>query len=163
MSVTTIKAAKAAKNAEAEDSSEAKAKGKGKKGAKVDRKKLVMILAAVLAVAGAAYWFVLKPSAPADEAPKPGHILPLDSTQINLASGHYLKIGIALQLVEGAPEEVDGSKALDATIDLFSGLTIEEVATARDRRALKEELESTLEKYYDEEVMGVYFTEFVTQ
>ena len=83
--------------------------------------------------------------------------------QINLASGHYLKLGIALQLVEGAPEEVDGSKALDAAIDLFSGLPVEEVATAKERRALKEELATTLEEAYDKEVMGVYFTEFVTQ
>jgi flagellar FliL protein len=162
MSVTTIKAAKAAKNAEADDSAEGKGK-KGSKGSKVGKKKLIMIVAAVLVVAGAAYWFVLKPSPAAEEGPKPGLIVPLESTQINLASGHYLKIGIALQLVEGAPEEVDGSKALDATIDLFSGLTIEEVATARERRALKEELEATLEKSYEEEVMGVYFTEFVTQ
>jgi flagellar protein FliL len=156
MSVTAIKAGKAAKNAEGEDG----AKPGKEKGSK---KKLLMIVAAVLVVAGAAYWFMLKPSASAEEGPKPGLIVPLDSTQINLASGHYLKIGIALQLVEGAPEEVDGSKALDATIDLFSGLTIEDVATARERRALKEELEKTLEKSYEDEVMGVYFTEFVTQ
>ena len=87
----------------------------------------------------------------------------IPSALINLASGHYLKLGIALQLVEGAPEEVDGSKALDAAIDLFSGLPVEEVATAKERRALKEELATTLEEAYDEEVMGVYFTEFVTQ
>ncbi len=158
MSVTAIKATKAAKNAEAEDGS-----GKPAKEKKGGRKKLIIIVAAVLVVAGAAYWFLLKPSGAADEAPKPGLILPIDSTQINLASGHYLKIGIALQLVEGAPEEVDGSKALDATIDLFSGLTVEEVATAKERRALKEQLTATLEKSYEEEVMGVYFTEFVTQ
>lgn len=158
MSVTAIKAAKAAKKAEAEDGS-----GKPAKEKKGGKKKLIMIIAAVLVVAGAAYWFLLKPSGNAEEGPKPGLIVPLESTQINLASGHYLKIGIALQLVEGAPEEIDGSKALDATIDLFSGLTVEEVATAKDRRALKEELATTLEKSYEEEVMGVYFTEFVTQ
>ncbi|HEY0951292.1 flagellar basal body-associated FliL family protein [Nocardioides sp.] len=154
MSVTAIKASKA-KDTDAEGD------GKAAKGGK--RKKLLLLVAGVLVVALAAYWFVLKPSASADEGPKPGAILPLESTQINLASGHYLKVGIALQLVEGAPEELDGSKALDATIELFSGRTVEEVGNAGKRKELKEELETTLEKAYEEEVMGIYFTEFVTQ
>ncbi|ABL80272.1 MULTISPECIES: flagellar basal body-associated FliL family protein [unclassified Nocardioides] len=154
MSVTAIKR-KQKNDDQAAEGGEKKAKG--------GKKKLLLIVVALLVVAGAAYWFVLKPSGAAEEGPKPGAILPLESTQINLASGHYLKIGIALQLVEGAPEEVDGSKALDATIELFSGRTIEEVANPRDRKELKEDLEATLEKSYEDEVMGVYFTEFVTQ
>lgn len=158
MSVTAIKATKATKGTDSDEG-----KDKATKGAKGGKKKLLMIVAVVLVVAGAAYWFVLKPSGGAEEGPKPGLIVPLEPTQINLASGHYLKLGIALQLVEGAPEEVDGSKALDAAIDLFSGRTVEEVSTAKERRALKEELATTLEKSYEEEVMGVYFTEFVTQ
>ena len=48
-------------------------------------------------VGGAGYWFVLKPGGSAE--PKPGAIMSLESTQINLASGHYLKIGLALVLV----------------------------------------------------------------
>lgn len=154
MSVTAIKAGKA-------KDTDTDGDGKSAKGGK--RKKLLLIVAGVLVVALAAYWFVLKPSASADEGPQPGAILPLESTQINLASGHYLKVGIALQLVEGAPEEVDGSKALDATIELFSGRTVEDVGNASKRKELKEELETTLEKAYEEEVMGIYFTEFVTQ
>ncbi|MDI6909291.1 flagellar basal body-associated FliL family protein [Nocardioides sp.] len=156
MSVTAIKRTKDKTNDETAEAGGKKAKG-GKK------KKLLLIGVALLVIATAAYWFVLKPSGSAEEGPKPGAILPLESTQINLASGHYLKIGIALQLVEGAPEEVDGSKALDATIELFSGRTIDEVANTKDRRELKDELEATLEKAYEDEVMGVYFTEFVTQ
>ena len=154
MSVTAIKASKA-------KDSDADGDDKSAKGGK--RKKLLLLVAGVLVIALAAYWFVLKPSASADEGPKPGAILPLESTQINLASGHYLKVGIALQLVEGAPEEIDGSKALDATIELFSGRTVEEVGNTTKRKELKEELETTLEKAYEEEVMGIYFTEFVTQ
>jgi len=160
MSVTAIKGDKKAAK-DAEDGSGTSKKGeKEKKGGK---KKLIIIVAAVLVIAGAAYWFLLKPSPDADAAPKPGLIVPLESTQINLASGHYLKVGIALQLVEGAGEEVDGSKALDAAIELFSGRTVEEVGDAKERSHLKEELEVTLEEAYEEEVMGIYFTEFVTQ
>lgn len=160
MSVTTIKAAKAAKNDTEAQEGSGKSEKKGKKGGK---KKLLMIVAVVLVVAGAAYWFLLKPSADADAPPKPGVIVPLESTQINLASGHYLKIGIALQMIEGGHAEVDGSKALDATIELFSGRTVEEVGNAKERHNLKEELEEVLGEAYHHEVMGVYFTEFVTQ
>jgi flagellar FliL protein len=89
--------------------------------------------------------------------------LPLDSQQINLAAGHYLRLGIALQLTSAAGEEVDGSKALDATIDVFSGLSVEDVTRAGGREALKKKLLSEVEHRYEDEVMDVYFTEFVTQ
>ena len=65
-------------------------------------KKVLVLILALVVVAAATWWFLLRPSGPSD--PKPGAILPLESTQINLADGHYLKIGIALQLVEGAGE-----------------------------------------------------------
>ena len=74
---------------------------------------------ALLAVGGGAYWFVLKPKPV--QAPKPGDVVALDPIQINLEGEHYLRIGIALQLT-AATKEADGSKALDATIDEFSGL-----------------------------------------
>jgi flagellar protein FliL len=123
------------------------------------RKVLALVLALVV-VAAATWWFLLRPSG--SEDPKPGAMLPLESTQINLADGHYLKVGIALQLVEGAAE-VDGSMALDATIDLFSGLEVADISRAETRKALKRRLSSELEERYDGDVMGVYFTEFVTQ
>ena len=123
-------------------------------------KKVLVLLVAVLVVAAATWWFLLRPSGP--EEPKPGAMLPLESTQINLADGHYLKVGIALQLVEGATE-VDGSKALDATIELFSGQDVDDISQAPTRKALKRKLGAELEERYDGDVMGVYFTEFVTQ
>ena len=147
MSVTTIKPDQTAEGADEE-----------KKGGK--KKKILIVLAVVLLVAGAGYWFFLKPSKPTE--PKAGAILPLESTQINLASGHYLKLGLALQLTDSAAE-VDGSKALDAAIDLFSGRSINEVSKTEDRKHLKEKLNTELEEAYDGEVMSVYFTEFVTQ
>ena len=124
------------------------------------KKKLVVILVALLAIGGGAYWFVLKPHPQA--APQPGEVVTLEPIQVNLASGHYLKIGIALQLTKGA-KEVDGSKALDATIELFSGRSMEELTERKQRQKLKHELEATLEKRYDGEVMGAYWTDFVTQ
>lgn len=150
MSVTAMKSKEGAAEEEASEE---------KKGGK---KKLVLIVAVVLLlVGGAAYWFVLKPK-DGDAAPVPGEILPLDSTQINLAGGHYLKIGIALQLTKGATE-VDGSKAMDATIELFSGRPIAQMSNVKARKHLKDELGKELDETYEGQVMDVYFTEFVTQ
>jgi flagellar FliL protein len=125
------------------------------------KKKLVVVVVLLVVLGGAGYWFFLKPKG-GHEAPVPGEVVALESTQINLASGHYLRIAIALQLPEGAAE-VDGSKALDATISLFSGRSMTELNDPKEREKLKKELGTELEERYDDEVMGVYFTEFVTQ
>jgi flagellar FliL protein len=124
------------------------------------RKKLIMILVAVLALGGGGYWFVLKPKPTGP--PKPGDVVKLDPIQINLAGTHYLRVGIALQLVAGAKES-DGSKALDAAIDEFSGKDMASVNDPAQRATLKEELVKTLHDRYEGRVLGVYFTEFVTQ
>lgn len=130
----------------------------GKKGGK---KKLVLI-ALLLAVAAGGTSYALKgPSGP--EVPKPGAVVTLEPIQINLASQHYLRIGIAMQMTDKAEAEIDGSKALDATIAEFSGKGIAEVNQPKVRRTLKEHLLKELETRYDDEVMEVYFTEFVTQ
>ena len=123
------------------------------------RKKLILILVAVLALGGGGYWF-MRPQPVS--APKPGEVVKLEPIQINLAADHYLRVGIALQLIEGA-HEADGSKALDATIDEFSGLDMAEVNDPAKRAKLKKGLEKELHHRYEGEVMGVYFTEFVTQ
>jgi flagellar FliL protein len=127
--------------------------------AKGSKKKLIMILVAVLAIGGGGYMFLRpKPAGP----PKPGDVVKLEPIQINLAASHYLRVGIALQLVQGA-SEADGSKALDATIDEFSGLGMAEVNDPAKRAVFKKELVKELGERYDGAVMGVYFTEFVTQ
>lgn len=127
---------------------------------KKSRKKLLVVVLLVLVLAGGGAWFMLKPAGSA--APVPGQVVPLDPIEVNLAGGHYLKIGIALQLVKG-PTEADGSKALDAVISEFSGRSMDSLAQAGQRRRLKQQLTRALVKAYDHEVMGVYFTNFVTQ
>jgi flagellar FliL protein len=126
------------------------------------RKKLLLIVAvATLVLAAGAWWFLIRPAG-AEAKPTPGEVVQLEPIQVNLAGGHYLKIGIALQAVKGA-KEVDSSKALDATIELFSGTTVEHLANAGDRAKLKQALAQELEHRYHGEVMEVYFTDFVTQ
>jgi flagellar FliL protein len=125
------------------------------------KKKLILILVAVLAIGGGGYWFFLKPAGPPGP-PKPGDVVTLEPIQVNLAASHYLRVGIALQLVAGAAK-VDGSKALDATIEEFSGLPMDAVNDPAKRATYKKALVDKLGKSYDGDVMGVYFTEFVTQ
>ena len=126
---------------------------------KRSRKKLVMILVLLLVVGGGGYWFMRpKPAAP----PKPGEVVKLDPIQVNLAGSHYLRLGLALQLVQGA-KEADGSKALDAAITEFSGADMAEVNDPAKREVLKKQLEKELDHRYEGAVMGVYFTEFVMQ
>lgn len=153
MSVTAISHPKSdASEAATADGATPKKSGK--------KKKLIIIIAALALVAGGAYWFVLKP-APSGP-PKPGTVLMIDPIQVNLAGGHYLKIGVALQLIQGA-ETPDTAKALDAVIAEFSGRSMDALAQPGQRNRLKKELTSTLATSYDHDVMGVYFTDFVTQ
>ncbi|HET7327445.1 MAG TPA: flagellar basal body-associated FliL family protein [Nocardioidaceae bacterium] len=130
--------------------------GKGK-----NRKKLLIGAVLLVAVAAAGWWFLLRPTGPAE--PEPGAVLTLEPIQLNLAAGHYLKVGIALQGVAEAEEELDGSKALDATIDLFSGKRMEDITQPVQRDKLKQALLRELTERYHGEVLDVYFTEFVTQ
>jgi flagellar FliL protein len=123
-------------------------------------KKLVLVAVAVLVVLAAGWWFFLKPSGPA--VPEPGEVMTLEPIQVNLADGHYLRIGLALQLSADA-HEADGSKALDATIDLFSGADAAGLVKSGERQEYKKKLEEALHEEYHGDVMEVFFTEFVTQ
>ena len=121
-------------------------------------KKLGIGVAVLAVLAGATWWFVLKP----EPAPEPGEILKLEAIQVNLTEGHYLRLGLGLQMTSKA-HEVDGSKALDATIELFSGRELEYLQQNVHRADLKDKLTARLDEAYHGDVMEVYFTEFVTQ
>jgi len=141
---------------------EAKPEAAAEEGKKGGKKKLLVIVVVVAILGGVGYWFFLKPSSGAEPPPKPGEVVALDPIQVNLADGHYLSIGIALQLVDGVAE-ADGSKALDAVIDLYSGRDMAELVKPKARARLKKELVAELKELYEKEVMDVYLTQFVTQ
>lgn len=135
--------------------------------AKKSKKKLLIVVVLVVAIAaGAAWFFLLRPSggeAEAEPEPVPGEVVALEPISINLADGHYLRAGIALQAVEGATHPPEGSQALNLMIDTFTGKTVAELADTATRQALQEELTAHVEEAYHHDVMDVYFTEFVTQ
>jgi flagellar protein FliL len=137
----------------------AEAKGGG-------RKKLIIILVAVLLLAAGGYFVVLKPKtgkpAPPPK-PVPGAVVKLDAITINLAGGHFLKLGLSLQATVDAGEDVSGAKALDAAIDLFSNKTIKELATRDGRENAKAALVKRVSDLYEGKVYDVYFTDYVMQ
>lgn len=139
--------------------------------AKKKKGKLVVVVAVVvLALGAAAYFFLLAPgddhAAEAEAAHEPvelGEVVQAESVSLNLADGHYLRLGIALQLTAEVHGEVNTAQALDHAIALFSGRKIAEVTDPATRDHLKAELVHKLEKTYHGDVVDVYLTEYVTQ
>ena len=137
------------------------------------KKKLILILVVVLlAGAAAAYFFLFSGSGEAEAAePEHGGYVALEPIAVNLAGGGYLKIGLTLEITAEAAggghggAAVDGAKAYDEIISTFSQAKPADVTGARD--ALKEALEEKIIEAYTEEdvpmVMGIYYTEYVTQ
>ena len=132
--------------------------------AKSGKKKLLILALVVLAAGAAAAWFFVFSGTGAEaeaEAPHPGATVVLDPVAVNLAGGGYLKVGVTLQLTEDAVAEVNGTKALDLIISQFSQAQPADVVGARD--ALKEALEQKIIEAYEGDVMGIYYSEYVTQ
>ena len=168
----------------------AKDKTKGDGEAKPGGKKKMIIIAAGAAVllaggvGGGVFMLTKSDSASAAEATPtptltPGDVTALDPISVNLADGHYLKIGVALQGVlaasgghEGSKTALDGSKAYDLIINEYSNLSMTELENAEQRNHFKDELqEKVIEAYktHDDKgeetegVMGIYLTSFVMQ
>ena len=139
--------------------------------AKKGKKKLLLIMLVVLlAAGGAAYFFLFSGKAEASAPVSSGTYLVLDPVAVNLAGGGYLKIGVSLELTtEGAGGgeggALDGSKATDLVISTFSQAAPADVTGARD--ALKAALQQKIIQAYTvdgvEQVMGIYYTQYVTQ
>lgn len=127
--------------------------------------RLALIVAVVaLAAAGAAY--LLGPwGAPAQEPaePVPGAVVTVEPSSLNLADGHYLRLGFAMQLSADAPSELETARARDAAIAIFSGLDVGEATDPARRGELKAELLQRLNEAYGGTVIEVLLTDYVTQ
>jgi flagellar FliL protein len=132
---------------------------------KKSKKKLIIIVAAVVVLlgggAGGYFAFFSGPSTP--PAPKPGKVVALDAITLNLADGHFLKLKLSLQATTAAAADPDGSKALDIAISEFSNRPLAELASNAARDKAKGELRKKINEAYKDEIMDVYFTEFVMQ
>lgn len=145
------------------DGKDAESKGGGKK-------KMLIVLLVLALAGGGAYWFLLRPAeggdaAAVEHAPEPGKVVVVDPISLNLANGHYLRIGLGLQMTAeaGGHGDPDTAPALDIAISLFSGRSVEEVSSSEGREALRAEMLELLEEAYHGEVMDLYFTDYVTQ
>jgi flagellar FliL protein len=142
----------------------------GEDGAKKS-KKLMLVLPLVLALVGGAVWFFLLRGSGSEEAaheePKPGAVVALESININLADGHYLKLKLALQASADVEEAPDGSKAQGIAGDHLTGTDMAELQTAKGRKHAQDQLTEAIVKAYEEEghetVIDVYYPEFVSQ
>ncbi|MGQ0843560.1 MAG: flagellar basal body-associated FliL family protein [Sporichthyaceae bacterium] len=160
-----------------EEGGKKKAKKPGKDAKPADpasaKKKKIAIAVVLLVALGAAYLFVLKPKPAATTGPpEPGIVVQLDPLTLNLADGHYLKLSMALQFTAaasaggghgGAAEEPDGSQALDIAIAQLSNRKVAELNSAAARKKAKAALLEAVAKAYHDDVMDIYFTEFVMQ
>src|SRR3954462_7502099 len=73
-----------------------------------------------------------------------GKVDKINSVTINLADGHYVKLGLALQLKEGikATEfDPQSARALDPAISTLGDHTMAQLAAPHGREAVKEELD----------------------
>lgn len=128
------------------------------------KKKIILLLPVLLVIAGAVWFFVLRDTGPSKpEAPKPGAITTLEPITVNLTTGHYLKLGLSLQQSAKVSEKVDGAKALDLSIELFGGRSIDDLADKEKREKLKATLVKEISAAYEDEVYDIYFSQFVWQ
>ncbi|HEY3736449.1 MAG TPA: flagellar basal body-associated FliL family protein [Jatrophihabitans sp.] len=132
------------------------------KTSRMSKKTIIIVLVLVLVVAGAAYKFA-KPKPP--YKPSGGDVVVLDAQTLNLAGGHYLKVGVSVQLLKGKAkiDNFDISEASELVIEEFSNKTVDSLASNGARNTLKTELLANMKKAYPDEIWQVYVTQFVTQ
>lgn len=138
----------------------------GKKKRRLSLKRLlVLFVVLALGLGGAAY--TMLPKEKVEEPPPPGPVLKLEPITLNLAEGHFLKLGLALQFdaesTAHGGQELDGSPALDIAIAQLSNLKVTDLNSSAARTQAKERLTKAIRDKYHGAVTDVYFTEFVMQ
>jgi len=103
-----------------------------------------------------------------DPATERGPVLEMDPLTVNLSDGHYLKVGVALQLKLGAvvataKDDGTGAKALDMAIAALSPKTMAQLTQPNVRESIKQKLGYDTCMAYKGEALTIYFTTFVMQ
>lgn len=151
---------------------------KGKKGKKAKddgggKSNLVPAVVLALGILGGGYFMGSGGSADATEGPTTteapilGEIATMEPININLADGHFLRVGVALQLVEGVEkaefEKGETAKANDLLIANLGGRPMAELGSAEGREQIKTHLKDEMKEIYEGDVVDVFFTDFVMQ
>ncbi len=148
-----------------------KEKGGGKKGG------LVPIIVLALAIlgggamagglvgggGGAATAEAAEQVEPEPEPTELGMLVELEALTLNLADGRFLKVSVALEMGAEVVEEPPTAPIYDAIIATFNTLTVETLSDPAQRNATKTTLLEALTPMYGEDIVGVYYTEFVMQ
>ena len=157
---------------------EKKTEAKAEAAADGKKKPPMIIIMAVFAVVvlGAAFFMVQKANAKskAHEVKKveKGPVLTLDEFLVNLAdpgNDHFLKVTVGLELDKEkgkTPETLKEDTPLirDAVLSSLSSKTRDQIGPEAGRGKLKAEIKKRVnEALGEDDVQGVYFTNFVTQ
>ncbi len=135
------------------------------------RKKVVLVLVLVLLLAGGGGAFLVLGGGSGDAHAEPvpmGPVVDLEPLTLNLADGHFLKVGLSLQLAADSAaghggDPLNGARARDAAIGIFGKKTYDQLLTPAGRTSARTTLEKEVRHRYPGEVVGVYLTEFVMQ
>jgi len=101
-----------------------------------------------------------------------GTIIPLDEFLVNLTdsgSDHFLKVALALEFTKKSgktPETIkeDSPRLRDAVLAVLGTKSRDDIAKVDGRVKLKDEIKTNVNKALgDDEVLNVYYTNFVTQ
>lgn len=100
-----------------------------------------------------------------------GPIESLDPVTVNLADGHLLQVGVAVQLTTAADAKkvtAADPRIIDAVITVFSGWTYPNLLGTAGHDQARLQLEGRIQALFPPiggtpEVAGVYFTSFVMQ
>ena len=136
---------------------------------------MIIIAVAAVVILAVGFFVVQKVSAKSKHEVKKvekGPVLTLDEFLVNLAdpgSDHFLKVTVGLELNKEkgkTPETMkeDTPQIRDAVLSSLASKTRDQVGPQAGREKLKEEIKKRVnEALGEDDVQGVYFTNFVTQ
>lgn len=175
MAAATMTAGRTPRGAEGADPAAAPEEA----GAPAGKKRKLLVVVGVVAVVAVAALAVPKlthkKAAPSPKAAAlavaNGPIDSLDPVTVNLADGHLLQVGVAVQESTAANAKTitaDQPRILDALITVFSGWTYPALLGDAGHEQARNQLEAKMQALFPPvggipQVAGVYFTTFVMQ
>ena len=129
----------------------------------------IAVAVVLLLVAGAAVKFTVlapkKASAATSAKPKPtpGPLIAMDEMTVNLDSGHFLRMKLAIETTKGTSADLDLTEGTQAVLDVFSNQTEDALTGEKARTAAKNAVLAKLQVIYPKKILDVFYTEFVMQ